>query len=85
MFICMFAYAIIKEIEESIYPWLKKYNTENNQKLSYNDIADKQKNIKMSEIELGNRMEKFMIPDLNPIQTEIMRVLKLKSEDMIRI
>lgn len=84
VFICMFAYAIIKEMEDSIYPWLKEYNKKNNQKLSYNDIADELKNIKMSELELGYRMKKFMIPDLNPIQTEIMRVLKLKPEDMIR-
>jgi len=78
VFICMFAYTIIKEMEDSVYPWLKKYNKENNQKLSYI------KNIKMSELELGYRMKKFMMPDLNPIQTEIMRVLKLKPEDMIR-
>ena len=84
VFICMFAYAIIKEMEDSVYPWLKKYNKENNQKLSYNDIADELKNIKMSELELGYRMKKFMMPDLNPIQTEIIRVLKLKLEDMIR-
>ncbi len=82
--ISMFAYAIIKEMEGAIYPWLKEYNKANNQKLSYNDIADELKNIKMSELELGYRMKKFMMPDLNPIQTEIMRILKLKSEDMIR-
>ena len=30
VFICMFAYAIVKEIETLIYPWLKQYNTNNN-------------------------------------------------------
>lgn len=84
VFICMFAYAIIKEMEGSIYPWLKKYNKENNQKLAYNDIVDELKNIKMSELELGYRLKKLMVPDLNPIQTEIMRALKLKPQDMFR-
>lgn len=84
VFICMFAYAIIKEMEGSIYPWLKKYNKENNQKLAYNDIVDELKNIKMSELELGYRLKKLMVPDLNPIQTEIMRTLKLKPQDMFR-
>ncbi|MDA3890155.1 MAG: hypothetical protein PF517_00670 [Salinivirgaceae bacterium] len=49
VFICMFAYAIIKEMETAIYPWLKKHNTQNNCKLSYSHIADEFKNIKMSE------------------------------------
>lgn len=83
VFICMFAYAIIKEMETAIYPWLKKYNLQNKSKLSYGDIADELKNIKMSELELGYQMKEFMIPDLNPIQKEIMNVLKLKPEDMI--
>ena len=85
VFICMFAYAIIKEMETNIYPWLKKYNAENKCKLSYNDIADELKNIKMSELEIGYQMKKFMIPDLNQLQKEIMNILKLKIEDMMRV
>jgi transposase len=84
IFICMFAYAIIKEMETAIYPWLKKYNTQNKCKLSYNDIADELKNIKMSELELGYQMKKIMMPDLNPIQQEIMSILKLKPDAMIK-
>ena len=83
VFVCMFAYAIIKEMETAIYPWLKEYNTQNKCKLSYRDITDELKNIKMSELELGYQMKEFMIPDLNPIQREIMAVLKLKPEIMI--
>ena len=83
VFICMFAYAIVKEMETAIYPWLKKYNTKNKSRLSYSDIADELKNIKMSQLEMGYRMKKFMIPNLNSIQKEIMNILNLKLEDMI--
>ena len=54
-----------------------------NCKLSYRDITDELKNIKMSELELGYQSKEFMIPDLNPIQLEIMNILKLKPQEMI--
>lgn len=83
VFICMFAYAIIKEMETVIYPWLKKHNAQNKCQLSYRDIIDELKNIKMSELQLGYQMKKFMMPGLNPIQQEIMDILKLKPSKMI--
>ncbi len=83
VFICMFAYAIVKEIETHIYPWLKTYNSINKRQLSYDDIMDELNNIKMSELEFGYKMKKFMIPDLNPIQREAMRILKVKPEKMM--
>ena len=39
VFICMFSYAIIKEIETLIFPWLKDYNKKNNRQLSYKDMV----------------------------------------------
>ncbi len=47
-------------------------------------IADELKNIKMSELGFGYQMKKIMMPDLNPIQQEIMSILKLKPDDMIK-
>ncbi len=38
----------------------------------------------MSEFEFGYRMKKFMMPDLNPVEAKIIRVLKLKIEDVLR-
>ena len=83
VFICMFAYAITKEMEELICPWLKEYNKENKYRLSFYDIIDELKNIKMSELELGYRMKEFRMPELSPLQTEILRILKLKPEEMM--
>ncbi|MBW6537643.1 MAG: IS1634 family transposase [Mariniphaga sp.] len=77
VFVCMFAYAIVKEIETAIYPWLKSYNAKNKCKLSYWDIIDELKNIKMSELEIGYQMKELKIPELNPIQVQVMKILKL--------
>lgn len=84
VFVAMFAYAVIKEIEELVYPWLRQHNHKTNEKLSFKDVVDELNNIKMSELELGYKMKKLMIPVLNPKQTEIMKLLKLKPQDMIK-
>jgi len=44
--ICMFVYAIVKEMETAIYPWLKSYNAKNKYKVSYWDIINELKNKK---------------------------------------
>ena len=83
VFVCMFAYAISKEMETLIFPWLKMYNKENKCNLSFADIEDELRNIKLSELELGHRMKKIMIPELNPIQREILKILKTKPEQIM--
>jgi transposase len=83
VFICMFAYAIVKEMETAIYPWLKSYNAKNKCKLSYWDIIDELKNIKMSELEMGYRIKQLKIPELNPIQVQVMKILKLNPCQII--
>ncbi|MCF6274182.1 MAG: hypothetical protein L3J05_00260, partial [Robiginitomaculum sp.] len=47
VFVSMFSYAIVKELETVIYPWLKTYNEKNKCKLSYHDITDVLNNIKV--------------------------------------
>jgi len=85
VFVCMFSYAIIKEIEKLAYPWLSNYNKKNNRKLSYKDIVDELNNIKTSELEIGYKLKKIMIPELNPFQTEIINLFNIKIEDMIKM
>ena len=43
-------------------------------------IEDELRNIKLSELELGHRMKKIMIPELSPIQKEVLEILKTKTE-----
>jgi len=85
VFVCMFSYAIVKEIETVIYPWLKIYNKKNNCKLSYHDITDELNNIKVSELEVGHKVKKIMVPELNEIQSEMTKLFGLKIEDIMKV
>lgn len=85
VFTCMFSYAIVKEMETLIYPWLKTYNKKKNCKLSYHDITDELNNIKVSELEIGHNVKKIMVPKLNEIQTEMIKLFNLKIEDIMRV
>lgn len=84
VFVCMFSYAIIKEIETLIFPWLKDYNKKKNRQLSYKDIVDELNNIKMNKLEIGYKIQKILIPELTEIQTEIINLFGLKIENMIK-
>lgn len=85
VFSCMFSYAIVKEMETQIYPWLKTYNNENGSKLSFHDITDELKNIKVSELEIGHNMKKVLVPELNDIQSQITKLFNIKIEDIMKM
>ena len=85
VFVCMFAYAIVKELETVMYPWLKQYNKQSNRKLSYNDIIDELNNIKICELEIGHQMKKILVPELNEIQKELTKLFNLKINDLITV
>ena len=85
VFVCMFSYAIVKEIETILYPWLKIYNKTNNCKLSYYDIMDELNNIKVSELEIGYKLKKIIVPNLNVIQSEMAKLFNIKIEDIMRM
>jgi transposase len=84
VFVSMFSYAIVKELETSIYPWLKNYNKKNNCKLSYDDIRDELNNIKVSELEMGHKIKKILVPELNEIQSEMVKLFNIKIEDIMK-
>ncbi len=85
VFVSMFSYAIVKELETVIYPWLKIYNEKNKCKLSYHDITDELNNIKVSELEVGHKIKKILVPKLNEIQSEITKLFNIKIEDVMRM
>jgi hypothetical protein len=82
--VAMFSYAIVKELETAIYPWLKNYNKANKCKLSYHDVIDELSNIKVSELEIGYKMKKILVPELNEIQNEITKLFNIKTDDIMR-
>jgi len=83
--VSMFSYAIVKELETAIYPWLKNYNEKNNRKLSYDDICDELNNIKVSELEIGHKIKKILVPELDEIQNEMIKLFNIKIEDIMKM
>jgi len=83
--LCMFAYAIIKELENKLFPFLKQYNTTNKTKLSFNDLIAELNNVKMCELNVGKRGETSIhYPELNPLQKKIFEALSIDPKIITR-
>ena len=63
---------------------IKNYNKKNNCKLSYNDIVDDLNNIKVSELEMGHKIKKILVPELNAIQSKMIKLFNIKIEEIMR-
>jgi transposase len=81
--ICFWAYAIIKTMEDKIYPFIKTFNEEEKKQLSFNDIIAELKNIKLVEIKLGKSVHTVKYAKLNDLQQKIMELFDLNPDDMI--
>lgn len=82
--ICIFAYAVINEMEKKIYPFLKTLNKSNNSQLSFDDIVAEINNVKLCELKIGKNEKRLAIPDLNPIQKKIFGLFNFNPDDMVR-
>jgi transposase len=82
--VCVFAYAIIKEMENKLYPFLKKYNEENKTHLSFNDMIEEINNIKRCELKTGKFGKILTYPELNPLQKNIFQLFNINPNDMIK-
>ena len=80
--LCMFAYAIIKALEDKLFPFLKEYNQHNKKQLAFNDLKESLKNIKMCELNIGKGVQAIQIPELNELQTKIFDTLKIDPKKM---
>lgn len=78
----MFSYAIIKEMENKIFPFLKTHNKEKTSKLSFYDILEELKDIKLVELNLGQNVETIKITELNEMQTLILKLFGMKKKDL---
>jgi len=81
--LCMFAYAIIKEMENKLYPFLKEYNRSHSAQLSFDDLRAELDNIKICELKIGNGVNTLQCPDLNPLQKKIVETLHIDPKKMI--
>ena len=80
--LCMFAYAIIKTLEDKLYPFLKEYNKTNKSKLSFNDLTAELNNIKMCELNIGKGVTYSQISDLTSLQQKILELLNIDIKKM---
>ena len=98
--LCMFAYSIIKEMENRLFPFLKKYNIStwfglahqpslNNRRtqgaqLSLNDLTAELDNIKICELKIGTGTVSLMKPELNPLQKSILEALNIDPNKLMK-
>ncbi|HTN68222.1 MAG TPA: IS1634 family transposase, partial [Dysgonamonadaceae bacterium] len=61
----MFSYAIIKEMETKIFPFLKSWNKKAKNRLAFADILEELKDIKLVELNLGRNVDTLKITELN--------------------
>ena len=73
----MFSYAIINEMENKIFPFLKELK----EKLSFDDIIEELKMIKLSVLSLGKiKYEKTLTTKLTQMQKIILQALKINEK-----
>jgi len=80
--LCMFAYAIIKEMENKLFPLLNELNRSQKKQLSFKDLTKELNNIKICEMKIGNGVTFIQRPDLNPTQLRIFNALNIDPEKM---
>jgi len=81
--LCMFAYAVIKVLEDKLFPYLKEYNQKHKTQLSFNDLVAELNNIKMCVLEIGKGVTSMQYPELNPLQKEITKLLNINLKKMM--
>lgn len=80
VFVTMFAYAIVRELENRIFPWLKQNNINNKEQLSLQDIEEELKMIKLNILQINKNHEEIKITELNARQKDIFKILGVKQE-----
>jgi len=84
VFLCMFAYTIIKELENRLFPFLKTHNKSQKRQLSFNDLTAELKNIKKVELKIGHGVASIQKPELNSLQQKIFEALKIDPDKLIK-
>ena len=79
----MFAYAIIMEIEKIVFPWLKLNNKSKNEQLSFRDIEEELKMIKLNILKINENYEEIKITELTNRRHEIFDLLKIDKNELM--
>lgn len=81
VFMSMFSYAIIKEIENKIFPFLKTTNKKRKTQLAFADIIEELNDIKMCEIQIPNSEQFIRFSELNELQQQTLKLFDIKKID----
>ena len=80
IFVSMFAYVVIQELENKISPWLKE-EAQKKEKLSIKDIFEELKMIKLCVLSFGKNIHnEIKITQLTQTQKKIFELLNIKEE-----
>ena len=80
----MFAYAFFKEMENKLFPFMKKYNRTLKRQLSFNDLTAELNNIKICKLKIGTDAVSLQKPELNPLQISIFDELNIDPHKMTK-
>lgn len=83
VFVTMFAYAIMRELEIKLFPWLKITNKEQKAQFSIHDIEEELKEIKLTVLQFGKSHEEIKITELTNRQKEIFSILDINKELLV--
>jgi transposase len=84
VFISMFAYAIIQEFENKLFPWLRE-DAQQKEKLSINDIFEELKSIKLNVLSFGKGIHtEIKITELTQRQKKVFELLNIKESVLLK-
>ena len=82
VFISMFSYAIVKEMENKIFPFLKTWNKKKKKQLAFNDILQELNDIKMCFLKVPTSDQMIKFTELNQLQNEILKLFGLNQKQL---
>ena len=82
VFVSMLSYSLIKEMEDKIFPFLKIWNKDKKQKLSFNDVTEELRDIKLCILNIGTGKDEIKITELNELQTQILNLFGMKKSSL---
>jgi transposase len=80
--VSMFSYAIIKEMENRIFPFRKVLNKEQKKQLSFSDLLAELQDIKLCVLNFGRGVEQIKVTELNDMQVQLIKLFDMTKADI---
>ena len=69
-------------MEDKKFPFLQIMEQKTKRQFSFNDTLEELKDIKLVELGLGRDVDSIKITELNELQTQILKLFKMKKNDL---